>query len=351
IGVSGAEPQQRVTLSLEGVSITQFFKEIEKRSDYKFFYTDSQIEKSSPISVNAQNEEIVSILDRVLSANGLTYQITGNQIVIELKGSQTKGVKVSGQVRDNKGEPLAGVAIFIPGTQRGTYSSENGTFQIEIPSQEYSTLSFRMVGMTHYDLILDNRDYYEVVMEEQKERLEDVVVTGIVEKRAESFTGAVSAISAKEIARVGNKNIIESLKNIDPSLYIMDNLVSGSNPNALPQMQMRGTTSFPAEESEIGVTLKGNYGTSPNTPLFIVDGFEASLERVMDMDMNRIEGVTILKDASAKALYGSKAANGIIVIETKRLQGSEQRINYTGSMDISLPDLTSYNLANAAEKL
>ncbi len=115
-------------------------------------------------------------------------------------------------------------------------------------------------------------------------------------------------------------------------------------------MELRGTSSFPADAAT-GVVLKGNYGNIPNTPLFILDGFETSVERIMDMDMNRIESVTILKDASAKALYGSKAANGVVVIETKKMSGGQQRITYTGSMDISMPDLTSYNLTNSAEKL
>ena len=98
-------------------------------------------------------------------------------------------------------------------------------------------------------------------------------------------------------------------------------------------------------------SLKSNYQNQPNQPLFILDGFETTAETVMDMDMNRIESITILKDASAKALYGSKAANGVIVIETKRLAGNEQRITYNGSLSFEMPDLTSYDLCNALEKL
>ena len=127
------------------------------------------------------------------------------------------------------------------------------------------------------------------------------------------------------------------------------NLEMGSNPNAIPEMKMRGISSFPLEET--GVRLKGNYKNSPNQPLFILDGFEVTAERVMDMDMNRIESVTLLKDASAKAIYGSKAANGVVVITTRRLAGNEQRVTYTGSVDIQMPDLSSYNLCDAEEKL
>lgn len=121
----------------------------------------------------------------------------------------------------------------------------------------------------------------------------------------------------------------------------------GSDPNTTPTMSMRGTSSFPTTETS---SLKSNYQNQPNQPLFILDGFETTAETVMDMDMNRIESITILKDASAKALYGSKAANGVIVIETKRLAGNEQRITYNGSLSFEMPDLTSYDLCNALEK-
>lgn len=348
----GAIQQEKITLELSGASITQFFKEVEQRSSYKFFYKDSQVENATLVTLKVKDESIANVLNTVFANTNLDYQISGNQIVITQKeNTKDKQIKVTGVVLDSNKQPLPGVAIIVPGSKLGTYTSQNGTFSLTIPIDQYKILAFRMVGMENVDLPLDNRNYYTVTLNESQQTLGEVVVTGIVDKRAESFTGSVTTIGAKELARVGNKNIFESLKNIDPSLYIMDNLTSGSNPNALPQMQLRGTTSFPTDPGSIGVTLKGNYGTSPNTPLFIVDGFEASVERVMDMDMNRIESITILKDASAKALYGSKAANGVVVIETKKIMGSEQRVSYTGSMDISMPDLTSYNLANAAEKL
>lgn len=148
---------------------------------------------------------------------------------------------------------------------------------------------------------------------------------------------------------MSNRNVFESLKNIEPSLYIMDNTLMGSDPNTLPDMQLRGITTFPSEST--GVNIKGNYQNRPNQPLFILDGFETTAEKVMDMDMTRIESITILKDAAAKALYGSKAANGVIVIETKRLAGNQELVTYTGSIEVSMPDLTSYNLCNAWEKL
>jgi TonB-linked SusC/RagA family outer membrane protein len=348
----GAPQQETITLSLKEATITQFFKGIENQTTYKFFYKDSQVQSAPSITVEAKNQSLEDVLKSVFEKTSLSYEITGNQIVIkERVSADNKIIKISGIITDVKKEALPGVGVILLGTKKGVYSDDKGEFTLDVPVESSaSSLNFRMIGMNDITVALDGRAFYQITMQESTNLLSDVVVTGIVDKRAESFTGSVSSISSKEILRAGNKNVFESLKNIDPSLYIMDNLQNGSNPNALPGMELRGTSSFPVDNN-LGVNLKGNYGNVPNTPLFILDGFETTVERVMDMDMNRIESVTILKDASAKALYGSKAANGVVVIETKKLKGNQQRVTYTGSMDISMPDLTSYNLTNSAEKL
>lgn len=350
----GVTQKVRVTLDLTNVPITQFFKEVEAQTQFKFFYTDSHVKKASYVTIKANGQMLSDVLNLILKPTNLTYEITGNQIVIKEKELPQKRVlSITGEVFDTQKIPLAGVVVQLIGTRIVTYTDDMGKFVLDIPVPSItpdSRLQFRMIGMDDISVNLDNRSSFLVTMKESLNTLEDVVVTGIVEKRAESFTGSVSTISSQELMRVGNRNVFESLKNIDPSIYIMENFAAGSNPNALPMMEMRGTSSFP-DNSNLAVELKGNYGNIPNTPLFILDGFETSVERVMDMDMNRIQSITILKDASAKALYGSKAANGVVVIETKKLTGSQQRVTYTGSMDISMPDLTSYNLANAREKL
>jgi len=349
--LSGATQQERITLNLKDATITQFFKEVENRTAYKFFYKDSQVENAPLINVDANNKTLTEVLNVVFEKTSLSYEITGNQIVIKQKVVADKRVRtISGTVTDKNKDPLPFVTVAVVGTNKGVYTDIKGEFSIDVPVETTSSLNFRMIGMNDVTITLDKKTNYQVMLTENTQSLNEVVVTGIVNKKAESFTGSVTSISSKDLARVGNKNVFESLKNIDPSIYIMDNLLNGSNPNSLPGMEIRGTSSFPADATT-GITLKGNYGNIPNTPLFILDGFETSVERIMDMDMNRIESVTILKDASAKALYGSKAANGVVVIETKKMAGGEKRVTYTGSLDVSMPDLTSYNLTNSAEKL
>ena len=155
-------------------------------------------------------------------------------------------------------------------------------------------------------------------------------------RRAESFTGAATTFKREAILRAGNQNLLKSLKNLDPAFQIMENLEFGSDPNRLPNVQLRGQTSFS--------NLQGDYEGNPNQPLFILDGFETTIEKVFDLDMNRVASVTLLKDAAAKAIYGSKAGNGVVVIETIRPKAGELRVYYSGDFGIEAPDLTGYDL-------
>ncbi len=277
-----------------------------------------------------------------------------NEGSVSSKQVQTKGslqqdsefIKVSGKVVDESNEILAGAAIIVKGTSQGTNTNKYGDFTILCEKGVELEVSF--MGMIS-QVITAKEGATKVVLKFDNFAVEDAVVTGIFNRRNKSFTGAAKTISSDQLKAVGNQNVIQSLKNLDPSLFVMDNLDMGSNPNSLPQMQMRGMSSL--ENGITSTSLKGNYQSQPNQPLFILDGFETSAERIFDLDMNRVKSVTLLKDASAKAIYGSKAANGVIVIETLTLEGDKPLVSYVGSVDFTMPDLTSYNLASAAEKL
>jgi TonB-linked outer membrane protein, SusC/RagA family/TonB-dependent outer membrane receptor, SusC/RagA subfamily, signature region len=140
----------------------------------------------------------------------------------------------------------------------------------------------------------------------------------------------------------GNQNVIQNIKNIDPSFKVFDNINFGSDPNKMPDIQMRGQQSIP--------DIKGTYNGNPNQPLFILDGFESDISTIFDLDLNRIETVVLLKDAAAKAIYGARAANGVVVIETKKPEPGKMRFTYKGDLSITIPDLNGYNLCNAKEK-
>lgn len=272
-----------------------------------------------------------------------------NDIIKNAEVQQDTTRIIKGKVTNSQtGQPVDAVAIIVIGTKVGTYSGTDGTFEIKVKDGQEVAAS--IVGMTSQRIrVTSSTKFLDFKLTDTEFKIEDLVVTGIATRKAESYTGSAVTIKGDELKRVGNQNLFQSLKNLDPSVYIMENLQMGSDPNSLPNMNMRGGTSF--NEGMGTSDLKGNYENKPNQPLFILDGFEVTAERVFDLDMQTVESLTILKDASAKAIYGSKAANGVVVIETKKLIAQKPRITYTGSLDLTMPDLSSYNLCSPLEKL
>ncbi len=255
--------------------------------------------------------------------------------------------QVQGTVYDEAGEPFPGVVIMNRKLKIAVTTDIDGKFFIKsVPLN--AVLTVEMVSYKPYEIQVSQiKGDVTVYLEPDSQMLEEAVVTGIFTRSKESFTGSVQSMTSDDIKRVSNSNVVESLKNMDPSLVILDNLEAGSNPNAMASMQIRGASTLATETSG----LKSNFLSKANQPLFILDGFETTLEKITDMDMNRVQSITILKDASAKAIYGSKGANGVIVIETKALTNNKSRVTYNGSLSIEAPDLTSYNLCNSLEKL
>ena len=235
------------------------------------------------------------------------------------------------------------MSVVIKGTSLGGATDIDGKYRFTVPLTKDMILVFSFVGMETKEVVYKGESTLNVTLNSDITEMAEVVVTGIFTRKADSYTGAVTTIKKEELQRVGNQNVLQSLKNIDPSFQVLENNEFGSDPNKVPDIQMRGASNFS--------DMKDKYQTNPNQPLFIVDGFEQSIEKVMDMDMNRVASITLLKDATAKALYGSKGANGVVVIETVTPEVGKMRVSYSGNLSIQAPDLGSYDLANAAEKL
>ncbi|MCM1722729.1 SusC/RagA family TonB-linked outer membrane protein [Bacteroides ovatus] len=344
------ESGKNITLNLESVTVKEFFDALRQQTGLSFVYNTEQTKSVKPITIHVKNETVDNVLRTVLNGTGLTYSMERDIVTISKVEQQANKRIATGIVSDEEGYPLPGVNVVISDLQRFAITDNNGKFSIEVPLNTPCTITFSYIGMSTQQVMIPSgrNDVRRNITLKSDTKLDEVVVTGIYTRKAESFTGSATTISSKDLMRVGNQNVFQSLKNLDPTLYIADNFDMGSDPNTTPSMSMRGTSSFPTTETN---TLKSNYQNQPNQPLFILDGFETTAENILDMDMNRIESITILKDASAKALYGSKAANGVIVIETKRLTGNQQRVTYNGSISLEMPDLTSYDLCNAWEKL
>ena len=263
---------------------------------------------------------------------------------------QQKERLLRGTVTDKEGLPLPGVTVQVKGTSQGVTTNADGEYYIMVKGVENPVLVFSFVGMETQEVPFQKGKHtINVTLHESQQVLEEVVVNGIYTRKAESFTGSAKTFKKDELKRVGNGNIFQSLKNLDSSLKILDNQEMGSDPNSMPDMRLRGTSTFMEEATTTG--LKGNYQSQPNQPLFILDGFEVSAQTIFDLDMNRVESITILKDAASKAIYGSKAAHGVVVVETTGLENRGVRVTYNGNLDLEMPDLTSYNLCNSLEKL
>ena len=340
--------QERVNLDLQKVSFKVLFSEIQKQTNLSFVFNTEQTEKLGAISVRAVNETVESVLRKVLVNTGMMFEFDGTLIIIRPEEPEKKEVtkiKVSGTVKDEKGESLPGVTILLKGTQIGSVTDFDGRFNFELPKQDSLVLVFSFIGYKQQEVRVKSNDTkpLSIVMHEDITEMDEVVVTGIYQRKKESFTGSTATFKKEEIKMVGSQNLIQSLRTLDPSFAIMENNQFGSDPNRLPDIEIRGKTSV--------IGLKEQFGTDPNQPLFILDGFETTLQVITDLNMERVESVTILKDAASTAIYGSKAANGVVVIETKKPEQGKFKISYVGDFSVSMPDLSDYNLMNAEEKL
>ena len=274
------------------------------------------------------------------------FSIVLISIVLGVLNCSAKNIVVFGTVTDADGEPLIGVSVVDKQSHKGVTTDLYGKYRIEIPTEAGVIITFSYVGMESVDLKVavasDEKIQHDVVLTNSANVLSEVVVTGMFTRPTDTFTGSSTVYSVERLAASGNQNILSSLQSVDPSFAIDNNLATGSNPNTMPNLQIRGATS---------INIKGDYEGNSNQPLLILDGFETPLEKLFDMDMERVSSVTILKDASAKAIYGSKAGNGVIVVETQRPSLGSPTVHYTGTLNIDSPDISSYNLMDASTKL
>lgn len=335
---------ENVTVNATSVTISQLFTQLKKQTGYNFVISSDLAKSFKNVTVNATNKPLQEVLKDVLNQNNCTYDIDGRTITILRKVSNNRSRTVSGIVRDESGNPLPGVPVCIGDSRVCTMSDNNGYYIFEIPS-EACDLKFTYVGMkTKYVTIPAGHSpvKQDIAMLENTV-IDEVVVTGIFDRRKESFTGSASTYDKKDLIAMGSQNVLQSLKTLDPSFAIIEDTQFGSDPNRMPNMEIRGKSSMLGQRDALEA--------DPNQPLFILDGFESTLQAINDIDINRIESITILKDAASTAIYGSKAANGVVVVETVKPTPGKLQLNYSGNFNMSVPDLSSYNVMDAAEKV
>ena len=349
--VSYAQEAQ-LNLKLENSTLLDALKKIGTATGMEFFYNAGQINTSNKrITREFKNTPLKAALEYVLDETPFTFKIEDKTIIITQRPAEPqkprtriielKGVVVDGDTR----ESLPGVTVMVEGTTKGTATNADGQFTFPLDSAEYNII-FSYIGYERQVKKFTGSnmaDFQKIVLVPAVEKIEDVVVTGIYRRKKESFTGSASTYKVEDLKAAGTQNVLQSIRTLDPSFKINVNNQFGSDPNRLPDVEIRGKSSV--------MGLKEEYGTDPNQPLFILDGFETDLQTVMDLNMNRVASVTLLKDAASTAIYGSRAANGVLVIETKVPEKGVLSLSYKGDFSVTMADLSDYNLMNAREKL
>lgn len=336
---------KKVSLDVKNETLLSVLDLLQERSGYTFLFSGDDVKNVSGISLNVVDHTVADVLRKCLEGTGLSYEMEKNLIVLKKNNLVTPSEKIvlKGQVKDGKGELLPGVTVLIKGTMLGMTTDINGRFRLEISQIKNIVLVFSFVGMEKKEVLYQGQQELLVVMQEDVKQMEEAVVTGYFTQSKGSYTGAASTFTREMLMQAGNQNLLTSLQNIDPTFLQIENNLDGSNPNKLPDFEIRGTSSIPGLDDE----YKGN----PNMPMFIMDGFEVSAQVVFDMDQNRVEAVTILKDASATAVYGSRASNGVVVITTRAPESGKLSVTYSGDASFFVADLSAYDLLSAKEKL
>ena len=350
--------EKKITMEFKNERLPSVFKRLERISGYKILFTYDDVNQFTATG-SLKDQTIEQALKIIIGNYPLEYYIDGKYVNVTLKtqvktsrGGVKKNYTVSGEVLDNEGLPLPGANIQIKGAAKGTITDFDGKFSLPLSDGKTCVLVFSYIGMTPQEITVtpgkdENIVLTTVTLSENQAHMAEVVVTGIFQKARESYTGSVSTVSKEKLRMFKGQNLLQTLRNVDASLNIPMNNMFGSDPNALPQMNIRGTSSLPMSVEELNQNTK----QSVNVPLIVMDGFEITLNKLMDYNEEEIESITILKDASATAIYGSRGANGVIVVQSKKPVPGKLRITAQIGLNVEMPDLSSYKLLNAADKL
>lgn len=326
--VSGTILSAQISLSMQNKSTREVIREIEKVSDYRFFYNDNLSGLNTKISVSAQGENIRDVLEQIKSQAQITYIIKeNNQIVLSAPGyvsssTQQNTRKITGIIKDQSGEPVIGANIVEKGTTNGTITDIDGQYSLEVGSNSILVVSY--IGYITQEIPVGKNNTLDVLLREDTETLDEVIVIGYGTTKRKDFTGSVSSVKLENspIALSPNLNALESLKGNVSGLDIGATNSAGGEPS----MQMRGQKSI----------------SGSNDPLIVVDGV-IFMGSINDINPNDIASYDVLKDATSAAAYGSRSANGVIIITTKRGKTGKPVVtfNATGSMQTwqNKPDL------------
>ncbi|KAA2240388.1 SusC/RagA family TonB-linked outer membrane protein [Chitinophaga agrisoli] len=285
----------------------------------------------------------------VIKMDAINMATIPTQTNVQPDNTLQQQFSVSGQVTEESGLALPGVTVVAKGTSNGTKTDENGRYRLNnVPPN--GTIVFSYIGYKAQEVKVQNRSSIDIKLLTEVQSMKDFVVNGYQRLKKESYTGSAITITGEELKRFNPQNILQSIQASDPSFRLVENNLAGSNPNQLPNINVRGTTALPAGASA-GQLSRTQLASVTNLPLFMLDGYQVSIETIFDLDFNRVEMVTLLKDAAATAIYGSRASNGVVIIQTRAPKEGELELYYNYELNVNAPDLAPYSVLNAKDKL
>ncbi|MFB0495769.1 SusC/RagA family TonB-linked outer membrane protein [Mucilaginibacter sp. NFR10] len=355
--LSAASYSQTVTISGKNKSLESVFKDIKQQTGYLFFYSEKVNIKGKTVDANFHDAPLVDVLNTCLKDFDLSFTIVSKTIVIQNKipeprpelAAPMSKIPVSGRVLDSVSKTtLPGVNIAIKGG-RGVIGQTNDKGEFNVQADAGQTLIFSFMGYKSAEVKVVAGQSIVVRLLPDINNIKDIVVTGYQVIKKDNYTGNAITVSGADLKRNNPQNVIKSIASFDPSFKVLDNNFIGSDPNKLPKINVRGATAIPSISDNI--LDRNNLSSNYNLPAFILDGFEVSLQKVVDLDINRIESVTLLKDGAATAVYGSRAANGVMVITTKAPVAGKLQLSYNYELTFNGPDLSDYHVLNAKQKV
>ena len=323
---------QKVSFNGERLSLKQAFEKIESVSKYKIAYNTSQLDVNKQVVLNQKNQDVLQILSDLLKGTNCVYQVNDNYIVITLKDDE-KVKKIKGTIKDSAGEPIIGANVILKGDATvGSITDIDGNFDLSVPSN--ATLQVSYIGYNTQDVPIGNKSFLNITLKEDTETLDEVVVVGYGSQKKVNVIGSIASVDSKALESRAVPDVSNMLTGQMSGVTITQE--SGNPGQDAGTIRIRGV---------------GSFGATPS-PLVLVDGLPGSLSDLTPAD---IDNISVLKDASSAAIYGSRAANGVILVTTKKGKEGKARIIYNGSVGMSqateLPELAhSYEYAEFYNK-
>uniref|UniRef100_UPI003217C6F6 TonB-dependent receptor n=1 Tax=uncultured Draconibacterium sp. TaxID=1573823 RepID=UPI003217C6F6 len=301
---------KRLSINSSNETIIQILDRIEDQSEFYFMFDATIIDVYQSKSIKCENKPIAKVLDQLLEDTNILYEISDRQIVLtcnqESKVVQQKSI--SGKVTDSSGLPLPGVTVVIKGTTQGTVTSYNGEYSLT-NIQKDATLVFSFVGMRQQEIVVGSQTFISISMEVDAIGLEEVVAIGYGTMKKSDLTGSVASVKSNELNAFPTTDVLQALAGRASGVQVSQN---NGSPGSSVSIRIRGTNSILGD----------------NEPLYVIDGFPGEIQYINPGD---IESVEILKDASATAIYGSRGANGVVLVTTKQGKSGRTQINYESS--------------------